>query len=254
MSDQPSSEPTPAAEFAPFEHFVRAYSEILDLLHASVVEHGRPDPWGRYDEHLDALHQHSRAVAALLVRRGRYGPEGALRIVRALINGCARAKREVEAHPLIHQKAERARAHGGAVELGEPLRLFMELVRQDAREWQAAAPPAPGAGPVSPSAPPPPPSDGEERDGRVYAQGVALRLTPQLRRLLAYLLTHNGASVETVRDHMAYTDRPHLEKRLCDLRNKIRLEGRKSGLNIHISTDDGQVAVSATRQHSATTN
>jgi hypothetical protein len=105
-----------------------------------------------------------------------------------------------------------------------------------------------------PPAPSPDPPNGTLRDNRVYVQGVPLRLTEQLRRLLAYLLTHNGASVEAVRQHIGYADRPHLEKRLKDLRDKLKKESRKSGLNISITTAEGLAKVTVTRQKQAPTN
>jgi hypothetical protein len=152
VSDTPNPPLTPD-EWLRLKPFLDAYREILRLLDAAVA-HWPPPGWDRYGEHLDALHRHAPDVAALLTGRGRHTPVDADRIAGAVVDGCARAKGEVESHPYDHQYAERSRVHGLVTELGDPILSFLALAEQDARQAVAPArePASSPQGAPSPSA------------------------------------------------------------------------------------------------------
>jgi hypothetical protein len=81
-------------------------------------------------------------------------------------------------------------------------------------------------------------ADGIIEAGRIWLKGKRYRLTPQLRQLLAYLLSHPGAADDDVIREFAWAGESHLHKRLKDLRDKLAAELRGSGWELHIRTDE----------------
>jgi hypothetical protein len=239
--------------------FLQAHVRTVRLLDAvatpqtagrQVTGPGRKRWEKRYDEYLDVLHRHRLDVATFLVKHGKETPEIARQAVASLIGACWRARQDIDRVPWAY--LDLARIRDAVAAAADPIGQALRLYREELEERLGAPPPGPDAtDQQQESAPPPEPAAGEIRDGRVYVDGTGLRLTPQLRKLLSYLLRNNGIAWEAVARHMGYDGRPHLESRLSHLRNRIAKEGRRQGLRVSIQTAEGLVTVTVRR---STTN
>jgi len=83
--------------------------------------------------------------------------------------------------------------------------------------------------------------NGTIHENRICLNGRPYKLTYALRDLLAFLLEHEGSTIENVINHFGFTDESHLHKRLNDLRNRLSKEMKDSSKVLSISSSDRRI-------------
>jgi hypothetical protein len=154
--------------FDSLKHFVVAYTSIMQLLDSAIETWPQlPEGWDRYDEHLDTLHSHGPATAALLVRHGRESAADARRYVAAALEICVTAKAAMARYPYWFHLDLHRQMRDRVGQLAAPLLQLLAMIEDELRTGAAGAAEG-GGGEARPRR-----SPNEERDRFCYEQKCA---------------------------------------------------------------------------------
>ncbi len=225
---------TNPAEIAPQEATIRRVQEDVDVVErhnpegtailrtfprlseaiarASAAPFDRADPWRR-EEH--PPQQFSRRVAQLLDLFTDVDFDSWRAEILWETNHAAAV---IETHQLCDQPASAVRRNPAASRSGVETRA-VTAANTDARK-----------------------PDGTIESGLIWLRGAPYRLTPGLRNILGYLLTHPAAAEDDVIRRFGMSGSSHLHKRLKDLRDRLAVELKRSGWRLSIRTKDACIS------------